>query len=256
MKHVIVVVAAVVVTASVADPVLAQHEYPAVEVEQGGQLFRGNCAGCHGQDGNLVDGVSLADPRFLQGVTDAQLAGIIMNGIPGTAMPASDYSELQAGHIVAYLRDLSEVGRGAPINGNPERGRALVGSRGCLNCHRINNAGSRVGPDLSAIGLVRRTDEIEESIVDPSATVLPENRYVRVETAGGESLTGRILNHDRVSVQFIDSGERLRSLQKSDLRSFSFLEDSPMPSFGDRLEAQELEDILSYLVSLQGGGAR
>ena len=234
-------------------PAFAQHDYPEVEVLRGGQFFRGNCAGCHGPDGNLVDGVSLADPLFIQNTSEEQLIGIVMNGIPGTAMPPSDYSELQAGNIVAYLTDMSEAGRIAPVNGNPARGRALVETHGCLNCHRVNRNGSRVGPDLSRIGLLRRTAELEEAIVDPNATVLPENRYVRVVTGDGETLTGRLMNHDRVSVQFIDSNERLRSLAKSGLREFGFVDDSPMPSFAQQLNSAELEDVLSYLVSLKGG---
>jgi putative heme-binding domain-containing protein len=249
-------VIAVISCVALVPPSLAQHAYPEVEVARGGQFFRGNCAGCHGQDGDLVEGVGLADPIFLQGVSDQQLVGIIMDGIPGTAMPPSNYSPLQAGNIVAYLRDLSELGRGAPVNGNPERGAALVASNRCLTCHRIDGTGSRVGPDLSRIGLLRRTDEIEESIVDPNASVAPENRYIRVETSGGEVLTGRLLNHDRVTVQFIDTGERLRSMMKSTLGEFAILEDSPMPAFGGRLESQELEDILSYLVSLKGGDSQ
>ena len=234
-----------------ASPLWAQNEYPEVEIARGGQFFRGNCAGCHGQDGNLVEGVSLADPRFLQGESGEDLIEIIMNGIPDTSMLESNYSELQAGNIVAYLRSLSVEAR-PPVSGDPSRGQALVESSGCLNCHRVNGNGSRVGPDLGDIGLRRRTAELEESILEPNATVLPENRYVRVVTSDGTTLNGRLLNHDSVSVQFLDSKERLRSFAKSDLNQFVFVEESPMPSFRTRLSTDELEDLLSYLVSLKG----
>ena len=227
-----------------------QQEYPEVEIARGGQFFRANCAGCHGPDGNLVEGVSLADPRFLQGESDRELIEIIVNGIPGTAMPESNYSDLQAGNIVAYLRSLSLDSR--PVSGDPARGRPLFEVGGCRNCHRVNGNGSRVGPDLSDIGLVRRSAELEESILEPNATVLPENRFIRVVTPDGMTLTGRLLNHDSVTVQFLDSEEQLRSFMKSDLNQFAFVEESPMPSFRTRFNADELEDLLSYLVSLKG----
>jgi mono/diheme cytochrome c family protein len=38
---------------------------------------------------------------------------------------------------------------------------------------------------------------------------------------------------------------------KSDLRDHGFVEKSPMPSFKDKLDAQELADVVSYLVSLK-----
>ena len=231
-------------------PGLAQQDYPEVEVVRGGQFFRGNCAGCHGQDGDLVEGVSLADPRFLRGESDEDLIGIIMDGISGTAMPESNYSELQAGNIVAYLRSLSADSR--TVSGDASRGRVLVETSGCLNCHRVNGNGSRLAPDLSEIGLLRRAGELEESILEPNATLLPSNRFVEVVTSDGTALTGRLLNHDSVTVQFLDSEEQMRSFMKSDLRRFAFVEESSMPSFRDRLNAEEIEDILTYLVSLKG----
>ena len=51
--------------------------------------------------------------------------------------------------------------------------------------------------------------DIERSIVDPNAEILPENRYVRVVTRDGATITGRILNEDTFSLQLIDSKEKL-----------------------------------------------
>ncbi len=235
---------------------MAQHEYPEVEVQRGGQFFRNACIACHGQNGDSLDDVSLADPVFLQGMTDEQLITIITTGVQGTAMLASTYSELQAGNIVAYLRDMSEQGRIAPVNGDAIRGQALVESGDCLDCHRIKRNGSILGPDLSIIGLTRRTSELEESILDPDVTILPENRTVRLVTENGDEITGKLLNHDLITVQLLDSNERLQSFAKNELREFEFILDSAMPSYANLLSNQEVEDILSYLVSLTGGDAQ
>jgi len=60
------------------------------------------------------------------------------------------------------------------------------------------------------------------------------------------------LNEDTFSVQILDSKEHLASYTKSDLREYSFIADSPMPSFRTRLSDQERADVPSYLVSLKG----
>ena len=64
--------------------------------------------------------------------------------------------------------------------------------------------------------------------------------------------TGRLLNLDTFTVQLLDSKEQLRSFVKSDVRDHGFVEKSPMPSYKDKLSAQELADVVSYLVSLKG----
>jgi putative heme-binding domain-containing protein len=121
-----------------------------------------------------------------------------------------------------------------------------------MQCHRVGTSGSRVGPDLSDIGALRRTVEIERSLLEPDEEVLPQNRYYRVVTKQGETITGRLLNLDTFTVQMLDSKERLLSLNRSDLREAGFVEKSPMPSYRDKLSSQELADIVTYLATLKG----
>ena len=88
---------------------------------------------------------------------------------------------------------------------------------------------------MSDIGALRRTVEIEQSLLDPNAEVLPQNRFYRVVTKQGETITGRLLNLDTFNVQMLDSKERLLSLQRSDLREADFVKESPMPSYRGKL---------------------
>jgi hypothetical protein len=100
--------------------------------------------------------------------------------------------------------------------------------------------------------MLRRTADLQRSLVDPDAEVLAQNRYFRVVTKAGVTVTGRLLNEDTFSVQLLDSTEHLRSFKKADLKEYSFLEKSTMPSYKDRLTAQELSDVVGYLTSLKG----
>jgi putative heme-binding domain-containing protein len=112
--------------------------------------------------------------------------------------------------------------------------------------------GSHFGPDLSDIGMLRRVVELDQSLSDPNAAIMPENRMFRVVTADGATLTGRILNQDTFTVQLIDSKERLLSFQRSELKQFSPIDRSSMPSYKDKLTAAERADLVAYLMSLKG----
>ena len=231
----------------------AQHTYTPADIQEGGRLFRANCVLCHGPEGDQVPGIDLGHGRFRQTYSENALIKIIQNGIPGTGMPPNNLQDFQAEIVVAYLRSLATSGRTVTGNGNAARGKALFDGKGnCASCHRVNGVGSRVGPDLSDIAALRRTVEIEHSLLEPNEEVLPQNRTYRAVTSKGEIITGRLLNVDTFTVQILDSKERLLSLQRSDLRESGFVKDSPMPSYRDKLSPQELADIVAYLATLKG----
>ena len=137
--------------------------------------------------------------------------------------------------------------------GDAVAGRAVFeGKGGCYSCHRVNGDGSRMAVELSDIGSVRSAAYLERALVDPNAVLIPQNRLIRAVTREGVTITGRRLNEDTESVQIIDDHERLVSLQKADLRSYTVLTDSTMPSYKDKLSAKEMSDLVAYLASLKG----
>jgi putative heme-binding domain-containing protein len=235
-------------------PLLAQHGYTPSDVENGGRLYRTNCASCHGPNGDSQPGVDLGHGKFRRANSDEEVAGIIMKGIPGTGMPPGNFSESQALTVVAYLRSLASATNVATVaGGDPAHGKEIFeGKGGCTGCHRVGTMGSRVGPDLSDIGMLRRTADLQRSLIDPDAEVLGPNRYFKVVTKAGVAVTGRLLNEDTFTVQLIDSKEHLVTFKKSDLKEYSFAEKSPMPSYKDKLTQQELSDVIGYLTSLKG----
>ena len=116
----------------------------------------------------------------------------------------------------------------------------------------MNGKGSRVAPDLSNIGAIRAADALEKYLIDPSASMLPVNRSVRAVTRAGKVIVGRRLNEDTYTVQLIDSEENLLSLSKADLREYTILRTSAMPSYRSKLDSAEFDDIVAYLRTLKG----
>jgi len=55
-------------------------------------------------------------------------------------------------------------------------------------------------------------------------------------------------------VQLMDPKERLLTFQRSALKEYSFVDQSPMPSYKGRLTPEEVADLVGYLVSLKGLG--
>ncbi|MDP6580576.1 MAG: hypothetical protein QF681_07965 [Vicinamibacterales bacterium] len=68
----------------------------------------------------------------------------------------------------------------------------------------------------------------------------------------GTVLDGRRLNEDTYTIQLIDQDERLRSLEKAELRELAAVTESPMPPATDVLDEQEMADVLAYLLTLKG----
>ena len=229
-----------------------ERQYLAGEVANGMRLYQGNCTGCHGPEGDGIAGVNFSAGRYRRAASDDDIVRIIVGGIPGTPMPPSNFSDGQAGTIVAYLRSMSTEGE-TQSRGDAVRGRSLFEAKGqCQTCHSVAGRGSRTGPSLTEIGAVRRAVEIERSILDPDQEIRSENRTIRIVMRDGSTLTGRLFNQDTFSLQLLDEKEHLRSIDKANTRDVTLLRTSPMPSYRDRLSADEVADIVSYLRSLRG----
>ena len=227
--------------------------YPQADIEYGSRIFAAQCSSCHGLSGDQVAGVNLRSGQFKHVFSDTDLRAVITNGISGTAMPPHSFGPAEMAAIVAYIRNMATFNAGSAMLGDAARGEALFNGAGnCGSCHRVNGKGPRVAPDLSNIGALRTANLLEKTLVDPTAAMLPMNRSVRAVTRDGKVITGRRLNEDTYTVQLIDDQERLVSLDKSDLRDYTVLKTSAMPSYKDKLSSQELADVVAYLLTLKG----
>jgi putative heme-binding domain-containing protein len=240
----------------IATPAAAQEQHPGeyspIEVENGGRIYTAQCITCHGAFGNGVGGVDLRRGAFKRVNSDDDLRKVILNGVPGTGMQKFDLSAAEQNQIVAFIRaGLDASGRAAKV-GDAARGKQVYDSKGgCASCHRAGGTGARKGPDLSDIGSLRSASMLQQSLIEPTGSLLPINRPVRAVTKAGKTINGRRLNEDTYTVQIMDDTGRLQSLSKADLKEYQVLTASPMPSFRDKLTTDEISDVVAYLLTLK-----
>ena len=220
----------------------------------GRNTYNSSCAACHGLDGHGSDkAVNIGAGADAQHFSDAQLSGIIANGVPGTGMPAfRNLSATQVRAVVQYLRSLQGRAEARTLPGDPKRGKALFFGKGeCSTCHTISGEGGFLGPDLSAYAATAEPTAIREQILKTQRTPAPTYRPAVVTTTDGERLEGLIRNEDNFSLQFQTKDGSFHLFQKSDLRNLERRDTSLMPTdYRDRLSSGDVDDLVSFLVSV------
>lgn len=230
-----------------------QHGTDPVQLDTGARVYSSTCSVCHGPDGDQVSGVELKRGQFRRATTDDELAKLIVTGIPGTAMPPNAIGSGNLVALVAYLHAMRDFKTKKVALGNAAAGKAVFeGKGGCIACHRVNGLGSHMALDLSDVGAVRTPGYLEDALLDPETVNLPQHRYIQATTRSGEQISGRRMNEDTLTIQIIDSKERLRSLSKADLRSYEIEKGVRMPSYRDKLTTTERADLIAFLVAQKG----
>lgn len=221
-------------------------------IKNGMGLFRSRCADCHGVDARGVRSPDLTQV-WASGRTDEGLFLTIRNGVPNTEMPANPRAfDAEIWQIMAYLKTLAAPASTDPPRGNAENGQKIFRAQ-CASCHRVNNVGGRLGPDLSRVGVARARDAIVRRIRGAVEDFKPGYEPVTITADNGQSIKGVKKNEDNYSVQIMDTRERIQGYEKEKMKEVKDDTQSPMPSFGvDRLSQSDLDDVVRYLQTLKG----
>ena len=223
------------------------------DVEIGRRLFQTHCSYCHGGSGEGGRGADLTTGRYRRGGSDSELFVTVRNGIEGTEMGPIRATDDEVWRMVAFVKQL---GTAAPLekpSGDPAAGKVVYETKGgCAACHVIHQKGGNLGPELTYIGQRRGLKFLEESLLKPEADLPVNYRAVRVVTKSGDTVAGVRLNEDDISIQLRDTGDRLRSFIKEDLKEIRRDSPSLMPTYGSILSRKELDDLIAYLTTLRG----
>jgi putative heme-binding domain-containing protein len=224
-------------------------------IQEGMAAFRANCAYCHGMDARGMRAPDLTGV-FARGASEEGLYRLVRRGIPGTEMPPANVflQEPDTWKVVMYLRTLAATPPTETPRGNAENGEKVFRAR-CASCHKVNGRGGVIGPDLSRIGISRTRTSLARQIRGGNEEIKPGYQPVTITTHEGRTIRGTRKNEDMMSVQIMDTAERLQGIVKSDVRTVSAVADdkkSLMPAYGlDQLNESDLDDLLRYLGTLK-----
>jgi quinoprotein glucose dehydrogenase len=166
-------------------------------------------------------------------------------------------SRLEA-KLKAYQAQPSAVKQDELLTGGDiARGRDLVANHlaaNCTACHSVESAGgSEVGPNLRTIGNQRDAAYLLESLLNPSATIATGYGIVNVTLKNKTEVTGTLAKEtpEAVTVRLFDGKQQ--TIPRTDIASQT-PPVSIMPPMTGILQPTELRDVVTYLVSLKGGG--
>ena len=141
------------------------------------------------------------------------------------------------------------------LPGDPARGKAVfLKTTGvqCKNCHRIQQEGEEVGPELTSIGNKYNRAQLLESILEPSKLIDPKYVTYLLETVDGRSLTGLLVKKDADEVLLKDAQNKLIRVRAEEVETLVAQPQSLMPDLLLRdMTAQQVADLLAFLSSLK-----
>lgn len=136
--------------------------------------------------------------------------------------------------------------------GRPEKGKMVFHSAQtlCARCHRVDDEGGLVGPDLSRIGRIRNRTDLVESILYPSSTIGRDFESWTMNLSDGEQVSGVILEQTGDKIRYALADGQAREVERSKVLSMKPSPISIMPQGLDHaMTPDQLADLLAYLES-------
>ena len=137
------------------------------------------------------------------------------------------------------------------------KGKAMYAATLCQSCHTMQGEGGIVGPDLTQLGTRFSPKDVLDATINPNNTISDQYAATIFYLADGSSVLGKLTNED-ADKYFISQNpfapDILREIAKKDVKSKKLSDISVMmPGMINRLNEEELKDLMAYLIS--GGNA-
>ncbi|UZD24432.1 c-type cytochrome [Algoriphagus halophytocola] len=133
------------------------------------------------------------------------------------------------------------------------KGKAMFAAVQCQSCHTIQGEGGIIGPDLTQLGTRFSPKDILEATINPSDVISEQYVASVIELKDGSSVMGRIIDEDENSYSVSQNPFSPDVLRKVDKDNVVLVKDSKvsvmMPGLINRLNEEELKDLMAYLVS-------
>jgi putative heme-binding domain-containing protein len=204
---------------------------------------------------DAVLGALLGAPFHLKGV----LTAVEMKRLPANAFTGVRRRQVLAAKdpiikamaerlltVSARPEALAEASKALALTPVPANGRIVFNSI-CATCHRLDQEGHAVGPDLFDIR--RQTKEnILFHIVNPDAEIAPAFTAYLAEAKDGRVLSGILIGDTPTSITLRGPLATEVTILRADLAKLEALPNSLMPTgLEASLTKQQIADLLAYL---------
>lgn len=136
------------------------------------------------------------------------------------------------------------------LSGDVARGSKLFSTH-CANCHRLENRGHEIGPNLATVK-TRGADFILTNVLDPNREVNPQYlNYVALDV-DGRALTGMITEESATSITLQRAESAKDSLLRVNIERLQSTGMSIMPEgLEEQLDPQAMADLIAYLMQVE-----
>ncbi|MGB8170814.1 MAG: PVC-type heme-binding CxxCH protein [Chthoniobacteraceae bacterium] len=141
---------------------------------------------------------------------------------------------------------LDRAKKALELTANPTHGHEVF-KQLCSTCHRLQQEGANVGPDL--FDMRRQPKEnIVFHLVMPEAEVAPAFAPYTCETKDGRAFTGILISETPTSIAIRQPGGLEDTVLRADIKSFNSLPGTLMPIGLDAaMQPQDIADLVAYL---------
>lgn len=209
--------------------------------------------------GMILD-LLLGRPRWTKGLLEAMTAGKVSlaDWDATRRQTLLDHADAEIRAAAARLfngatsadraKVLAEYRSALSLPGDAVEGKRLF-AKHCSGCHRLENVGHAVGPDLAAVA-AKPPEYLLQEILDPNRNV--DNRYTiyRILTRDGQVLSGLLAAENATTLTLRGQESREETVLRSEIEELKGTGRSLMPEgFEKELNPQAMSDLLAYLAS-------
>lgn len=141
--------------------------------------------------------------------------------------------------------------------GDPEKGRKLFFDEvrtKCSICHRVQDQGGSVGPELTQIGGKFDRPHLIESLLEPSRQIVEGFRTTTILTRDGQVVSGVVKQRTQERVKLLDAGGKEFELDVAQIEAEKTSDISIMPAgLASPLSSNDFTDLIAYLESRRSG---
>lgn len=138
----------------------------------------------------------------------------------------------------------------AGLNGDVDRGRALF-TKNCAQCHKLNETGHAVGPDLAMVAN-KTPSFLMQELLDPNRNL--DSRYATyiAVTQDGRTFTGLLANESAAQLTLVAAEGKQTTIARAELDVFKATGRSLMPEGLEKdLPPQAIADVVAFLSTVQ-----